>query len=86
MLVIIDYLRITLELNLKYFNSLQGTYVMEGTGKFLITAVGIKSQIGIIFSMMGSSGSKSKIFNFWAFFCCLRNLKKIVKNILRYYK
>ncbi|KAJ7997634.1 hypothetical protein DPEC_G00214170 [Dallia pectoralis] len=33
---------------------LSGTHVMEGSGKILITAVGINSQTGIIFTLLGS--------------------------------
>lgn len=31
-----------------------GTHVMEGSGKMLITAVGINSQTGIIFTLLGT--------------------------------
>ncbi|KAM7003167.1 plasma membrane calcium-transporting ATPase 1-like isoform 1-T2 [Tautogolabrus adspersus] len=34
---------------------LSGTHVMEGSGKVLVTAVGINSQTGIIFSLLGAS-------------------------------
>lgn len=31
-----------------------GTHVMEGSGKMLVTAVGINSQTGIIFTLLGA--------------------------------
>ncbi|KAM8861779.1 plasma membrane calcium-transporting ATPase 1-like [Synchiropus picturatus] len=34
---------------------LSGTHVMEGSGKMLVTAVGLNSQTGIIFSLLGAS-------------------------------
>ncbi|XP_013411879.1 plasma membrane calcium-transporting ATPase 2 [Lingula anatina] len=34
---------------------LSGTHVMEGSGKMLVTAVGIASQAGIIFSLLGAT-------------------------------
>nr|BCY27130.1 plasma membrane Ca++ ATPase isoform a [Phallusia philippinensis] len=34
---------------------LAGTHVMEGSGKMVITAVGVNSQTGIIFSLLGAS-------------------------------
>merc|ERR1711974_372491 len=33
---------------------LSGTHVMEGTGKVVVTAVGINSQAGIIFTLSGA--------------------------------
>lgn len=33
---------------------LSGTHVMEGSGKVLVTAVGINSQAGIIFALLGA--------------------------------
>jgi Ca2+ transporting ATPase len=33
---------------------------MEGTGKMLVVAVGISSQTGIIYSLLGASEKKSK--------------------------
>ena len=33
---------------------LSGTHVMEGSGKVLVTAVGINSQAGIIFTLLGA--------------------------------
>ncbi|XP_074644594.1 plasma membrane calcium-transporting ATPase 2-like isoform X2 [Tubulanus polymorphus] len=42
---------------------LSGTHVMEGSGKMLVTAVGINSQTGIIFALLGASqneGEKDK--------------------------
>ncbi|XP_034433917.1 plasma membrane calcium-transporting ATPase 1a isoform X4 [Hippoglossus hippoglossus] len=34
---------------------LSGTHVMEGSGKMVVTAVGVNSQTGIIFTLLGSS-------------------------------
>uniref|UniRef100_A0AAQ5XGT6 Calcium-transporting ATPase n=1 Tax=Amphiprion ocellaris TaxID=80972 RepID=A0AAQ5XGT6_AMPOC len=34
---------------------LSGTHVMEGSGKMLVTAVGVNSQTGIIFTLLGES-------------------------------
>lgn len=34
---------------------LSGTHVMEGSGKVVVTAVGVNSQTGIIFSLLGAS-------------------------------
>uniref|UniRef100_A0A8C6PEN0 Calcium-transporting ATPase n=1 Tax=Nothobranchius furzeri TaxID=105023 RepID=A0A8C6PEN0_NOTFU len=37
---------------------LSGTHVMEGSGKMLVTAVGVNSQTGIIFALIGSREKK----------------------------
>ena len=37
-----------------------GTHVMEGSGKMLVTAVGINSQTGIIFALLGASAEEEK--------------------------
>ena len=37
---------------------LSGTHVMEGSGKVLITAVGINSQAGIIFTLLGAAADE----------------------------
>lgn len=34
---------------------LSGTHVMEGSGKMLVTAVGVNSQAGIIFTLLGAA-------------------------------
>uniref|UniRef100_UPI00398F5E4D plasma membrane calcium-transporting ATPase 1-like isoform X1 n=1 Tax=Pristiophorus japonicus TaxID=55135 RepID=UPI00398F5E4D len=41
---------------------LSGTHVMEGSGRMLVTAVGVNSQTGIIFTLLGSEeeGKKNK--------------------------
>ncbi|XP_071134662.1 plasma membrane calcium-transporting ATPase 2-like isoform X3 [Mytilus edulis] len=39
---------------------LSGTHVMEGSGKMLVTAVGINSQTGIIFALLGASQGEEK--------------------------
>lgn len=33
---------------------LAGTHVMEGSGRMLVTAVGVNSQTGIIFTLLGA--------------------------------
>lgn len=35
-------------------SSVSGTHVMEGSGRMLVTAVGINSQTGIIFTLLGA--------------------------------
>lgn len=35
---------------------LAGTHIMEGSGKMIVTAVGLNSQSGIIFSLLGATG------------------------------
>uniref|UniRef100_T1G8G7 Calcium-transporting ATPase n=1 Tax=Helobdella robusta TaxID=6412 RepID=T1G8G7_HELRO len=35
---------------------LSGTHVMEGSGKMLVTAIGVNSQAGIIFALLGAAG------------------------------
>ena len=32
-----------------------GTHVMEGSGKMVVTAVGVNSQAGIIFALLGAT-------------------------------
>ncbi|CAE1239789.1 ATP2B [Acanthosepion pharaonis] len=39
---------------------LSGTHVMEGSGKMLVTAVGVNSQTGIIFALLGASNIDQK--------------------------
>ncbi|XP_063150299.1 plasma membrane calcium-transporting ATPase 3 isoform X2 [Candoia aspera] len=39
---------------------LSGTHVMEGSGRMVITAVGINSQTGIIFSLLGAGGEEEE--------------------------
>jgi len=34
-----------------------GTHVMEGSGKMLVTAVGVNSQAGMIFALLGATES-----------------------------
>jgi magnesium-transporting ATPase (P-type) len=41
------------------FLLIKGTNVMEGTGQFLVTAVGINSQSGIIMSLWGVADEES---------------------------
>lgn len=35
-----------------------GTHVMEGSGKMVVTAVGVNSQTGIIFALLGASNDE----------------------------
>jgi len=53
------------------FNDDVGTYVMEGSGKMLITAVGIHSQTGIMMKLLGATatGNEAKCFQ-----CCVITL------------
>ncbi|XP_075040057.1 plasma membrane calcium-transporting ATPase 2 isoform X16 [Mixophyes fleayi] len=39
---------------------LSGTHVMEGSGRMLVTAVGVNSQTGIIFTLLGASEEDEK--------------------------
>ncbi|XP_048878051.1 plasma membrane calcium-transporting ATPase 2 isoform X7 [Brienomyrus brachyistius] len=39
---------------------LSGTHVMEGSGRVLVTAVGVNSQTGIIFTLLGASGEEEE--------------------------
>lgn len=39
---------------------LSGTHVMEGSGRVLVTAVGINSQSGIIMTLLGAAGEEKK--------------------------
>ncbi len=39
---------------------LSGTHVMEGSGKVVVTAVGINSQAGIIFTLLGAVKDEPK--------------------------
>jgi len=39
---------------------LSGTHVMEGSGKVLVTAVGVNSQAGIIFTLLGAAADEVK--------------------------
>ncbi|XP_057374431.1 plasma membrane calcium-transporting ATPase 2-like [Daphnia carinata] len=39
---------------------LSGTHVMEGSGRMLVTAVGINSQAGIIFTLLGAAADDKK--------------------------
>lgn len=36
------------------FPAVPGTHVMEGSGRMVVTAVGINSQTGIIFTLLGA--------------------------------
>lgn len=37
-----------------------GTHVMEGSGKMVVTAVGVNSQAGIIFALLGATAEDKK--------------------------
>ena len=37
-----------------------GTHVMEGSGRMLVTAVGINSQAGIIFTLLGAAADQEE--------------------------
>ncbi|XP_042306167.1 plasma membrane calcium-transporting ATPase 2 isoform X3 [Sceloporus undulatus] len=39
---------------------LSGTHVMEGSGRMLVTAVGVNSQTGIIFTLLGAGGDEEE--------------------------
>ena len=39
---------------------LSGTHVMEGSGRMVVTCVGVNSQTGIIFSLLGASEGADK--------------------------
>jgi len=40
---------------------LTGTQVMEGSGKMVVTAVGLNSQSGIIFALLGATADEQGI-------------------------
>jgi len=39
---------------------LVGTHVMEGSGKMVVTAVGVNSQAGIIFALLGATAQEKE--------------------------
>ncbi|NXY81433.1 AT2B3 ATPase, partial [Alcedo cyanopectus] len=39
---------------------LSGTHVMEGSGRMVVTAVGVNSQSGIIFSLLGTADEEEE--------------------------
>ena len=43
-----------------FFLMTQGTQVMEGSGKMLVTAVGVNSQAGIIFALLGAAAEEDQ--------------------------
>lgn len=38
-----------------------GTHVMEGSGKMVVTAVGVNSQAGIIFTLLGAAADEEEV-------------------------
>ena len=42
------------------FLAVAGTHVMEGSGKMVVTAVGVNSQAGIIFALLGATAEQEK--------------------------
>lgn len=51
---------------------LSGTHVMEGSGKMIVTAVGVNSQAGIIFTLLGAAVDEQEA-----------EIKKMKKGICR---
>ena len=43
-----------------YFTNV-GTHVMEGSGKMLVVAVGVNSQAGIIFALLGATHEEGEV-------------------------
>ena len=41
----------------------EGTHVMEGSGKMVVVAVGVHSQAGIIFALLGATKETTKDAN-----------------------
>lgn len=41
-------------------HDLPGTHVMEGSGRMVVTAVGVNSQTGIIFTLLGAGGEEEE--------------------------
>lgn len=41
-------------------SALTGTHVMEGSGRMVVTAVGVNSQSGIIFTLLGAGGEEEE--------------------------
>ncbi|KYO34872.1 hypothetical protein Y1Q_0017060 [Alligator mississippiensis] len=39
---------------------LSGTHVMEGSGRMVVTAVGVNSQTGIVFTLLGATGEEEE--------------------------
>lgn len=59
---------------------LSGTHVMEGSGKMLVTAVGVNSQAGIIFTLLGAAVDQQEAE--------IKKMKKgmtIISNILAWF-
>lgn len=41
-------------------SAITGTHVMEGSGRMVVTAVGVNSQSGIIFTLLGAGGEEEE--------------------------
>uniref|UniRef100_A0A8D2ZHK2 Calcium-transporting ATPase n=1 Tax=Scophthalmus maximus TaxID=52904 RepID=A0A8D2ZHK2_SCOMX len=50
---------------------LSGTHVMEGSGRMLVTAVGVNSQTGIIFTLLGAGEMEEDLKNYFFITACL---------------
>ncbi|XP_076304667.1 plasma membrane calcium-transporting ATPase 2-like isoform X10 [Tachypleus tridentatus] len=57
-----------------------GTHVMEGSGKMLVTAVGVNSQAGIIFTLLGAASTEGKTQNKLAKKAEEKKMKRLKKN------
>ena len=44
-----------------FFHFYTGTHVMEGSGQFLVTAVGLNSQTGIIMTLLGATNEEDDV-------------------------
>jgi len=42
-------------IGLAYVSAIEGTHIMEGSGKMVIVAVGVNSQAGMIFALLGAT-------------------------------
>lgn len=49
-----------LQFFLQVFSVVIGTHVMEGSGRMVVTAVGVNSQTGIIFTLLGAGGEEEE--------------------------
>jgi len=42
-------------IGLAHVSAIEGTHIMEGSGKMVIVAVGVNSQAGMIFALLGAT-------------------------------